>query len=81
MDTMPARSLGFGSTKKVRLWVAVLLTALTVVGGALSQATSNAQSVVGEQMCSSGDTKQESCNTCTCVDGKWVCTHKVCPTG
>ncbi|MFI7000651.1 hypothetical protein [Nocardia sp. NPDC050175] len=81
MDTTPARSLGFGSGKTARLWVAVLLTALTILGGAVSQATSNAQSVVGEQVCSSGETKQEGCNTCRCVDGKWACTHKVCPTG
>jgi len=29
--------------------------------------------------CKAGETKEVDCNTCTCADGAWACTEKVCP--
>ncbi|XP_017770408.1 PREDICTED: serine protease inhibitor I/II-like [Nicrophorus vespilloides] len=31
-----------------------------------------------ESDCKAGDVKQESCNTCKCVNGGWACTRKRC---
>lgn len=33
----------------------------------------------GEPTCRDGDTRDDGCNTCSCVGGAWACTKRFCP--
>jgi len=59
-----------------------LLLAGALVGLTLAACDLGAKSIGNENEepaeCKSGESKEDDCNTCTCVDGDWTCTELVC---
>jgi len=38
----------------------------------------NTGSCANPAVCKTGETKDDGCNTCSCSDGTWTCTHRTC---